>query len=94
MTPSSPGPSLNIQYWGLTRCLIKAPTSVSTILRTNKMQNLKKDFDYGGTMRLGSYKCEISEKTLARKIYKRKIISERHRHRYEMNINYEKQFKR
>ena len=62
-------------------------------VKNGKMQNLKKDFDYGGTMRLGAYKCEIAENTLAKKIYKKKIISERHRHRYEMNINYEKKFK-
>ena len=39
-------------------------------------------------MRLGSYPCKIEAGTLARKIYKKAQINERHRHRYEVNINY------
>ena len=42
----------------------------------------------GGTMRLGSWKCEISKGTLTHDIYKKNIIIERHRHRYELNFNY------
>ena len=42
----------------------------------------------GGTMRLGSYKCMIKEGTLARDIYQKEEISERHRHRYEYNNAY------
>lgn len=42
----------------------------------------------GGTMRLGGYVCEIKRGTLARKIYKASTISERHRHRYEVNNKY------
>ena len=42
----------------------------------------------GGTMRLGSWKCEISKGTLTHDIYKKNIIKERHRHRYELNFNY------
>lgn len=42
----------------------------------------------GGTMRLGAYPCEIKENTLAYKIYNKKLISERHRHRYEFNNEY------
>ncbi len=49
------------------------------------------DFDdMGGTMRLGAYQCLIKEESLAHKIYESDKISERHRHRYEVNINYEK----
>jgi CTP synthase len=44
--------------------------------------------DLGGTMRLGGYTCEILPKTLARKIYGKAIVSERHRHRYEFNSEY------
>ncbi|HIE59576.1 MAG TPA: CTP synthase [Persephonella sp.] len=44
----------------------------------------------GGTMRLGAYKCTIKEGTLAYEIYKQKEIYERHRHRYEFNIEYKK----
>ncbi|RMH16136.1 MAG: CTP synthase [Acidobacteria bacterium] len=39
----------------------------------------------GGTMRLGSYPCRLKDGTLARRIYGREEISERHRHRYEVN---------
>ena len=42
----------------------------------------------GGTMRLGSWKCEISKGTLTHDIYKKNVIKERHRHRYELNFNY------
>lgn len=42
----------------------------------------------GGTMRLGSYPCIIKEGTLARKVYGKDEIAERHRHRYEFNNKY------
>jgi len=42
----------------------------------------------GGTMRLGAYDCRIEKGTLANKIYKSVLISERHRHRYEINNEY------
>ncbi|MBI2013566.1 MAG: CTP synthase [Candidatus Colwellbacteria bacterium] len=41
--------------------------------------------DYGGTMRLGSYTARISKGTIAEKAYEKHTISERHRHRYEVN---------
>ena len=44
--------------------------------------------DKGGTMRLGAYPCDLSEGTLARRIYGSATISERHRHRYEVNPSY------
>ena len=42
----------------------------------------------GGTMRLGAYKCQIEEGSLAYRIYGKPLISERHRHRYELNNDY------
>jgi CTP synthase len=39
----------------------------------------------GGTMRLGAYPCKIKRNTLAHNAYKKTDISERHRHRYELN---------
>lgn len=48
----------------------------------------------GGTMRLGAYLCSLSPHTKAYKAYKKKIISERHRHRYEFNNKYKKQFEK
>ena len=44
--------------------------------------------DIGGTMRLGAYDCKIRKGSKAEDIYKKSLISERHRHRYEVNINY------
>ena len=43
---------------------------------------------YGGTMRLGSYTCELDAGTLAAKAYGELNITERHRHRYEFNNRY------
>jgi CTP synthase len=42
----------------------------------------------GGTMRLGAYPCELTEDTRVQEIYGEKLISERHRHRYEVNNEY------
>ena len=50
--------------------------------------------DMGGTMRLGSYPCRIRKGSLARRVYKAGLISERHRHRYEFNNKYRKQLER
>ncbi|MBU0913543.1 MAG: CTP synthase [Gammaproteobacteria bacterium] len=44
--------------------------------------------DMGGTMRLGSQNCNLKANTKAREIYGSDIVSERHRHRYEVNNNY------
>ena len=48
--------------------------------------------DMGGTLRLGAYPCVITPNTRAAEIYGTNKISERHRHRYEMDISFEKQF--
>lgn len=55
------------------------------------MEEQKKVNKKGGTMRLGAYPCVIQKDTLARKIYGKEEISERHRHRYEYNNFYRKQ---
>jgi CTP synthase len=41
-----------------------------------------------GTMRLGAYDCDLEKDTIIRELYKKKSISERHRHRYEVNGKY------
>ena len=46
------------------------------------------DGNLGGTMRLGAFDCAIAKGTRVADIYRRNLISERHRHRYEVNINY------
>ncbi|RLJ05354.1 MAG: CTP synthase, partial [Candidatus Aenigmatarchaeota archaeon] len=47
-----------------------------------------KEKKYGGTMRLGAYKCRLQQKTHAYKAYNNSLIFERHRHRYEFNNKY------
>jgi CTP synthase len=56
------------------------------------MEEQKKITIKGGTMRLGSYPCIIKENTLAYSIYETREIFERHRHRWEFNNHYLKQF--
>ena len=50
------------------------------------------DKDLGGTMRLGSYEARLKKDTKISKIYNSLKIYERHRHRYEVNINFKKEF--
>jgi CTP synthase len=55
------------------------------------MEEQKKNLEenkYGGTMRLGAYPCRLNPKSLSRKLYQQTSISERHRHRYELNNSY------
>jgi CTP synthase len=52
------------------------------------MLEQKKVTAYGGTMRLGSYPCKIAKGTKTYRAYKKELISERHRHRYEVNNEY------
>tara|TARA_B110000459_G_scaffold203808_1_gene261948 strand:+ start:142 stop:1788 length:1647 start_codon:yes stop_codon:yes gene_type:complete len=47
----------------------------------------------GGTMRLGSYDCELVEGSFVESIYNKKRIAERHRHRYEVNYQFNEEFK-
>ncbi|MDH3699104.1 MAG: CTP synthase [Flavobacteriaceae bacterium] len=56
------------------------------------MEEQKSITDKGGTMRLGAWSCEVSRDTLASRLYDGKQeISERHRHRYELNNTYKEQ---
>jgi CTP synthase len=56
--------------------------------RGNEVERRNTESDLGGTMRLGAYPCVLREGTRVRTIYDSESISERHRHRYEVNINY------
>jgi len=49
---------------------------------------------YGGTMRLGSWDADVKKGTIAYEIYVNELISERHRHRYEFNDQYTKDFEK
>ena len=61
----------------------KTPHPVIHLMETQKGIDKK-----GATMRLGAYPCILQEESLALKLYGKKKISERHRHRYEFNNNY------
>ncbi|MCX5679133.1 MAG: CTP synthase [Candidatus Omnitrophica bacterium] len=63
----------------------RTPHPVISLLAEQK--NIR---DMGGTMRLGAYPCRVKKGTLAYRIYKKALISERHRHRYEFNNKYRK----
>ena len=52
------------------------------------------DKDLGGTMRLGSYDAKLKDDSLVKKIYRKNLIKERHRHRYEVNIAYKEKFEK
>jgi len=56
------------------------------------MEEQKNVKQLGGTMRLGAYPCELTRGTKASAAYSRSKIFERHRHRYEFNNKYQKQF--
>ena len=66
-----------------TEMQIDTPTPVIDLMEHQKKITVK-----GGTMRLGAYPCAIEDGTLAREIYGKPMISERHRHRYEFNNEY------
>lgn len=55
------------------------------------MQGQKRDGQKGGSMRLGAYDCAILKDSYAHKIYSSELISERHRHRLEVNNSYARQ---
>jgi CTP synthase len=57
-------------------------------MRGNVTERRQTDSDLGGTMRLGAYPCLLAEGSRVRGIYGEPSISERHRHRYEVNITY------
>ena len=61
----------------------RTPDAVIDIMEAQKDITRK-----GGTMRLGAYPCEIKSNSLAYRLYRRHKISERHRHRYEVNNAY------
>src|SRR5690606_34586301 len=52
------------------------------------MENQKNVTDKGGTMRLGAWDCQLQKGTLVYSVYNKDVISERHRHRFELNNHY------
>jgi CTP synthase len=67
-----------------TECAPDTPTKV-----IYKLRDLLGVDDLGGTMRLGSYPCQLAPGSLAERIYGTSLTDERHRHRYEFNCLYE-----
>ena len=68
-----------------TECTPDTPTKV-----IYKLRDLLGVDDLGGTMRLGSYACELTPGSLAQRVYGVHLVHERHRHRYEFNCAYER----
>ena len=56
--------------------------------REGKVEQRSENSDIGGTMRLGGQKCTLQAGSLAREVYGNDVITERHRHRYEVNNTY------
>ena len=77
------------------RTVLKLEDAMTTEIKTNAknpvidlMEDQKSLTTKGGTMRLGAYSCKIEQGSLAHEIYGKLEISERHRHRYEVNNTY------
>ena len=58
------------------------------------LEKRNKNSNLGGTMRLGAYDCNLTDGSFVKKIYKKNIISERHRHRFEVNNRFNLDFKK
>lgn len=56
------------------------------------MEEQKNITNMGGSMRLGAYKCKLEKGSLVYKAYGKEMIEERHRHRFEFNSDYKKEF--
>ncbi|TIU28207.1 MAG: CTP synthetase, partial [Mesorhizobium sp.] len=57
-------------------------------LKGNMLEKRRETGDLGGTMRLGAYQAELTKGSKIADIYGDTQISERHRHRYEVNVDY------
>jgi len=80
------------------RNVVKLDKANSTEMQTDTeipvidLMEEQKDITHkGGTMRLGSWDCDLAPDSIVAKVYDTNQISERHRHRYEFNNNYKKQ---
>jgi len=69
-----------------------SPDSITTANVIDLMEEQKDVSQMGGTMRLGAYDCELTQKSKVAGIYGETLIRERHRHRYEFNNRYLEQF--
>jgi len=67
--------------------MVKNPKYPVIHIMPEQLSNIKEK-KYGATMRLGAYPCVLKPKTISRRAYGKRSISERHRHRYEFNNDY------
>jgi len=98
------GMQLSVVEFARNVCKIKKACSVESSQRCRfpvidvmpEQKALISEKKYGGTMRLGAYKCKIMPETISFRAYsaspkpKKLIVNERHRHRYELNNNFRK----
>lgn len=63
-------------------------------VKGNELEKRKADGDLGGTMRLGAYKAALAPDSLISRVYGSASIEERHRHRYEVNLEYRPQLEK
>lgn len=77
---------LNLKEANSTEMDNKTPNPVIDLMEEQKSITEK-----GGTMRLGSWSCDLRMNSLAQKVYKANTIQERHRHRFEFNNKYKEQ---
>lgn len=82
----------NVLHWADAASTEMSPSTTHPVIWL--MDNQKKVKEMGGTMRLGAYACEVMANTKAALAYNRAVIRERHRHRYEFNSKYLKQFEK
>jgi CTP synthase len=63
-------------------------------MRGNELETRARSGDLGGTMRLGAYDAKLAEGSRVADVYGASEISERHRHRYEVNMRYREQLEK
>lgn len=73
---------------------VVALVSEWTDLESGQTEKRDRKSDLGGTMRLGGQQCNLVDNSLARKLYNKPAVIERHRHRYEVNNHYLPQLER
>ncbi len=77
-----------------TKCDVPVIGLMTEWTKGNKKEQRKKNEDLGGTMRLGAYPAILKKGSKVSEIYGSQEISERHRHRYEVNVNYIEQLEK
>jgi CTP synthase len=84
--------------FGMQMAVIEAARHVVGLMtewmRGNVLEKRRAGGNLGGTMRLGAYDCMLAQGSLVHEAYHQDAICERHRHRYEVNINYKAQLEK